>query len=189
MKTKTKRGLIGVIGAWVILIAAILASLIIVVLIAKNGDDVQNFITRLGLLGPALSILLYAVLGASPIPSDPLSFINGAIFGPIFGTLISWIGNMLAAYLEYFIGHKIANLTEFEEKKQRLPWGLGKFPADSAWFLLLARFIPEYGGKIVSVIGGLYQVPLWRYTWTAAISTLLGSAFFALSGYGLIQLL
>ncbi len=189
MKLKSKKSLVGLISAWALLIIAIFVSVIAVIYVAKNGDDVQSFITKIGILGPAFSILLYAVLGASPIPSDPLSFINGAVFGPLWGTLISWAGNMVAAWMEYLIGAKISQVTEFEQKRQRLPWGLGKFPADSAWFLFLGRFIPEYGGKIVSIIGGLYRVPLWRYTWTAAISTLLGSALFALGGYGLVKLL
>ncbi len=176
-----------------ILIALILAfvlSIILVIYISYHAVRIEILLNRIGLAGPLVSILLYAILSASPIPSDPLSLINGAVFGPIMGTVVSWIGNMVAAFIEYVIGTKLSSLAKFNHNHhKKLPFGLEKFPAHSIWFLFLGRFIPEFGGKIVSVIGGFYRVPLWRYTWTAAIATFLGSALFALSGFGLTKLL
>ncbi len=173
---------------WLILGITVIVSLGLVAYAAYYSNVITLVLHRLGFFGPLLSIALYALLSASPIPSDPLSLINGAVFGPIAGTIISWIGNMVAAMIEYFIGEKIADVADFEDKRKELPFGLDKFQADSTWFLIFGRFIPEFGGKIVSLVGGLYHVPLWRYVWTAAIATLLGSAIFALGGYGLVSL-
>ena len=174
--------------AWLILGITVIASLGFVAYVAYYSNVITLALHKLGLFGPLLSILLYAILSASPIPSDPLTFINGAVFGPIWGSLISWTGNMVAAMIEYVIGAKIATFTDFKDKRNTLPFGLSKFPADSIWFLMFGRFIPEFGGKIVSLVGGLYHVPLWRYFWTAAIATLLGSILFASTGYGLVRL-
>jgi uncharacterized membrane protein YdjX (TVP38/TMEM64 family) len=51
------------------------------------------------------------------------------------------------------------------------------------------RMIPGYGPKLVSVVAGMYKVPLFRYVWTTAIPTIIGAALFAYGGYGIINLI
>lgn len=132
--------------AWIFLIVAIGISIATLVFIAHNSDKIQSLIHSVGIAGPLVSILLYAVLSVTPIPSDPLTIINGAVFGPLFGILISWLGNNLAAMVEYYIGEGIGEISDFEKQRKRLPFGLGKFPADSPWFLIFGRFVPQFGG-------------------------------------------
>ena len=45
------------------------------------------------------------------------------------------------------------------------------------------------GSKAVSYLSGLYRVPLRRYIWTKAVSTLFGAFMFAVGGAGLFNLL
>ena len=172
-----------------VLIASFVASIIFVILIAKNVSVVEHYLRAIGIIGPLISILLYGILSVTPIPSDPLSVINGAIFGPVWGSLISWMGNNLAAAVEYTIGKGVNVVTDFDNQKQKLPLGLNKFKPDSLWFLIGVRFLPQFGGKITSFVAGIYHVPLIKYLWTAAIANLVGSILFALGGYGLLQLL
>jgi uncharacterized membrane protein YdjX (TVP38/TMEM64 family) len=133
-------------------------SVVLVVYAAHHEQMIKTFVVHAGVLAPLVMIALYGLLGASPIPSEPLTLINGALFGPLWGTLIAGTGNLLAAVVEYFIGTGINNVANFEDRKEHLPFGLGRFPADSIWFLLLARFVPGYGPKVVSVVGGVYKV-------------------------------
>jgi uncharacterized membrane protein YdjX (TVP38/TMEM64 family) len=79
-------------------------------------------------------------------------------------------------------------MTDFEKKKAKLPFSLGRLPVDSPVFLLLARMLPGFGTKFVSLAGGLYQVPMITYLWTTTVSNLIGAVFFVLGGYGLIKL-
>ena len=160
----------------------------LMVLVSRNIEAVERLITSLGIAGPVLSVALYGLLGASPVPSEPLTLVNGAVFGPLMGTVIAGTGNTLAAVVEYYIGAGIDNAADFAEKRKDLPLGLGKFPADSVWFLLGGRLIPGYGAKVVSVVGGMYRVPLGRYLWTTAIPTFLGAAVFAYGGFNLLKL-
>ena len=98
------------------------------------------------------------------------------------------LGNLLAALVEYYIGRRIGDVANFERQRQKLPFGLGKSPVKSVVFLIVARFLPGYGAKFISVISGIYKVPLWRYTWTTVISTLIGAAVIAFGGFGLLNL-
>lgn len=163
--------------------------IVMIILFLRNFLQIETVIHSAGIAGPLISVFLYAILSLTPIPSDPISVLNGAIFGPFWGTIISWMGNNLAATVEYFIGEGIGQIADFEKNRKKLPFGLGKFPADSYWFLILARAIPGYGGKIVSVVGGIYKVSFWKYFWTAAVSNLLGSIAYSFGGYGLVKLL
>jgi uncharacterized membrane protein YdjX (TVP38/TMEM64 family) len=139
----------------------------------------ESFILQIGFFGPLISIVLQTVFGASPIPTEPLTMINGALFGPLRGALYSWVGYMLASLIEYFIGTRIGISANFEGQKEKMPFGLGQFPAGSPWFLCLARIVPGYGPKMVGVVGGMYHVPLWRFVWTAAIPNAVGALAFA----------
>lgn len=172
---------------WLILGFSI--SVLCVYYLAKNVEVIDRFILSVGVFGPLVSVLLYGVLSVTPIPTDPITVLNGAIFGPVVGSLVSWMGNNLAAYLEYHLGMGIRSVTNFEKVRKKLPLGIGKLPVNSVSFLFFGRFIPQVGGKIVSLMAGIYKVPVKRYMWTATISNLLGSILLALGGWSLLKVL
>ncbi|NLG98349.1 MAG: TVP38/TMEM64 family protein [Chloroflexi bacterium] len=171
---------------WLTIVLVVLV--ILIIFVSREMEQVRTFIRESGWIGLLVSIGLYALLGASPIPSEPLTILISTIFGPLTATLVAGTGNLLAALLEYYIGERIGNVASFEQRREKLPFGLGKFPVDSAIFLLGVRMLPGYGPKFVSVLGGIYRVPLWRYIWTAAIPTFVGAAIFAYGGFGLLNL-
>jgi uncharacterized membrane protein YdjX (TVP38/TMEM64 family) len=167
----------------------ILGVVVLVYFVAREMDAVREFIRGSGWIGLVVSVALYGLLGLSPIPSEPLTVLLSTVYGPLTATFVAGTGNLLAAVMEYIIGEHIANVTSFETRKQGLPFGLSRFPVDSIPFLLVARMLPGYGPKFVSLMGGVYRVPMRRYLWTAAIPTYIGSALFAYGGFGLLHLI
>ncbi len=95
---------------------------------------------------------------------------------------------MLAAMVEYYIGLHVGTATDFEKNRQKLPFGLGKFPVESPIFLILGRMLPGAGPKLVSLLAGVYHVPLFKFIWTALIPTAIGAAIFAFGGFGIFKL-
>jgi len=172
-------------------IALLLALLVTVSLFAVNQDigRLQELIQKYGKLGIALSLFVYALLGATPVPSEPLTLFLTTAYGPLIAVCLACIGNTLAALTEFFIGGRIGDIANFENRKAHLPFHLDKLPIDSPAFLLLGRMLPGFGGKFVSVVSGVYQVPLWTYTWTAMLSNLMGAIGVAFGGYGLLRLI
>lgn len=166
----------------------ILSSLIIPIILSLLILKFWNYDERLLITaGPLVSILLYGVFSFTPFPTDTLSILNGAVFGPLVGILLSWMGNNLAAYIEYFLGRSISHISNFEEKKGKLPFGLGKFPVNSPIFLIFARFIPWFGSKMVCLSAGIYKISFWEFTWTTFIVNLWGAFTMALLGYSLVR--
>ncbi len=174
---------------WAWLLLGVTLSSAGAVFVARHMAALKNFVARMGALGPLISITLQTAFGASPIPTEALTMLNGAMFGPIKGALYSWIGYMLASVIEYYMGKRIRRASDFDGRQIKLPFGLGRFPVDSPWFLILARIVPGYGPKVVGIVGGMYRVPLWRFIWTAAIATAVGALAFAYGGHSLKSLL
>ena len=170
------------------LMITLLILLTLTLFVSKQIDALGKFIYDCGWLGLGVSILLYGVLGASPIPSEPFTILVTSIFGPVKAAVVATLGNLLAALVEFYVGCKMGDVTHFETRKATLPLGLNKLPADSPLFLILARMLPGFGPKCVSVISGVYHVPLWRYLWTTFISTLIGAVVVAFGGYKLLSL-
>jgi uncharacterized membrane protein YdjX (TVP38/TMEM64 family) len=156
--------------------------------ISKDMEAIQKYIIEHKTTGLIVAIAVYGILGASLVPSEPLTVLIGALFGPWIATFIATFGNMLAALVEYYIGHRVGFATDFEKNRQNLPFGLNRIPVESPIFLILGRMVPGVGPKLVSFLGGVYHVPLFRYLWTAAIPTAIGAAIFAFGGFGIFNL-
>lgn len=166
---------------------SLLASFALILFFSRHLDDTENLIRSIGWAGPLLAILIYGFLSLTPVSTDPLTLVSGALFGPFIGVLVSWMGNNLASFIEYFVGATLASVTDFEEKRAKLPFNLGRLPAASPYFLIFARLLPAYGGKIVSFIAGAYRVPLPLYTWTTFLTNFFGSLLLSLGGYSLLK--
>lgn len=171
-------------AAVVIILVIILA---VIIALTWDLDSIQMVILSSGWIGLVVCVGLYGLLGFTPIPSEPLTVFISTIYGPFTATLVSGSGNLLAALMEYYVGRHLGNFSNFEQRRKHLPFGLGRVPVESPVFLIVARMLPGYGPKFVSILGGVYHVPLYRYIWTAAIPTFLGSAIFAYGGYSLLQ--
>jgi uncharacterized membrane protein YdjX (TVP38/TMEM64 family) len=155
----------------------------------REFPEIKQIIINSGPLGLVLSTLIFGLLGATPIPSEPLTILLSTIYGPFWAMIATSIGNVLSALVEYFISSRIGHAANFDAWRQKLPFGLSKFPVDSPVFLIGARVIPGYGSKFVSLVAGFYRVPIFRYIWTTFVATLGGAAVVAYGGYKIIDLL
>lgn len=171
-----------------VLVLILLVVIVVTIVFRTHLREIDRSLMQIGWLGPIALIGLYGLLCLTPIPTDPITLLVGALYGPLLGLLISWFGNTFASLVEYYVSHHIGNLTRFDVLKQKLPWGLAKVPVNSIWFLTFGRMVPGYGGKLVSVLGGLYHVPFRRYLWTTLITNFFGSVLWVIAGHFLARL-
>ncbi len=156
----------------------------------KYSDVATEVIVKSGAWAPLVALLLYTVLAPTPITTDPITVIMSVTYGPLVGVLFAFVGNTLAATVEYYIGYKIGStvISEKKVKKVKVPLGLDKLPIDSIPFLLFGRMIPGYGSKVISLLAGGYRVPLKRYIWTTAATNLFGAFLTSYGGFGIVSL-
>jgi uncharacterized membrane protein YdjX (TVP38/TMEM64 family) len=165
------------------------ALIFVIYYLSRHSQFIEILLLKSGALAPIVAIILYPLLAPTPITTDPITVVVGVVYGPLIGVAIAWLGNTLAALVEYYIGTKIHKVTNFERSKEKLPFGLGKFPVNSVGFLILGRMIPGYGGKIISILAGIYKVPIGRYLWTTAVTNLFGSILLSYGGFGIFKLI
>ncbi len=153
-----------------------------------NAASFQAFLERYERFGSVLCLFAYVLLGVTPIPSEPVALLVIAWKGPVVAVILAVTGNTLSAIVEYYIGHSVGDLAEFEKRKAKLPLHLDRLPMTSPAFLILARMLPGYGSKFTSIAAGVYRVPMSTYLWTAVVANLLGAVVLVSGGYGLIKL-
>ncbi len=157
--------------------------------LSRELATIKTFIVDSGPYGIIISILVFGLLGATPIPAEPFTILLSTIFGPFWSMIATAVGTLLSALVEYYISARIGHVANFETWKEKLPFGLGKAPVDSPAFLIGARVVPGYGSKFVSLVSGFYKVPIVRYTWTTFIATMLGAAITAYGGWKIVDML
>lgn len=181
MSEETKNKIWAVIG--------ILLLIVVIYLLSTNTHFIEVLLHKSGAWAPLVAILLYPLLAPTPITTDPITVIMGVVYGPLIGLSYAWIGNTLAALVEYYIGTRLHKVTNFEKAKEKIPFGLGKLPVNSVGFLVFGRMIPGYGGKIISILAGMYKVPIKRYLWTTAVTNLLGAVLLSYGGSSLVNVI
>ncbi len=169
-----------------IALIAVIISVAVFISLNYTMDDVKDFIEDNPRQAILISLLVYISFGLTFLPSIPLTLFIAVLIGPLQAAIVATVGNTIAALLEYQVGKTIGDVFNFDKIKSKLPFGLGKLPIDSPYFLLAARSIPA-GTRGFSVVCGAYQVPLLSYTWTTFTMYLITSLVLAFGSMGLIQ--
>src|SRR5512132_2681175 len=96
--------------AWAILAALVLVMLAVTFVARRDMAQIKQFISSSGGWGMLATVVIYAVLGATPIPSEPLTILAATIYGPLYASLIATFGNLLSAMMAYCIGRQIGSV-------------------------------------------------------------------------------
>jgi len=173
--------------SWLSKIFNILFIIAVFALLILKRSEITNLIHQSGELAPYISTILLAVLGPTPIATDPILILISISYGPLVGVIVGTIGNTLAMFFEYFVGYRL-----YKEYKPKLPknkitrW-FYSLPIESPWFLLLGRMIPGYGTKVISLIAGSYKINLKLYLWTSFLSALFGAIITSYGGFSIVE--
>lgn len=133
-------------------------------------EAIKSWLSGLGLFAPFAYVAVMAVIVATPIPSLPLNFAAGAVFGPYLGTLLSVIGATSGALISFFIARLLGR-----EVVERLLKSHILFCAPCSDRLLtkmvfLGRLLPVVSFDLISYGAGLTHMSVRNF----ALANLLG---------------
>ncbi len=135
--------------------------------VIRYQPRVEHEIRTLGPLAYPLAIGVFAVVASAPFSvTDALAIMNGALFGPLKGSIVDAIGLVLAAMMGYWVNQRASKLLDLHEYLQRLPGWVKRFPVGSPAFLIAVRVIPGFGGTVATASAAAFKVPLWVHVWT-----------------------
>lgn len=148
--------------------------------------NIEAWLAALGPWAWIVAPLIMAAVAVLPVPAEAPAMANGMLFGAVGGSLVTWVGAMLGAWISYEIargwGRHLArrviapeSLARIEEAADHAGW----------WGLLVLRFVPVIAFTALNWGAGLAAVPRRRFLWTTALGIVPGVVLFTTSGVGL----
>ena len=136
-------------------------------------SGIAEFIRSLGGWGVIAAVGLMILHSFIPFPAELLAMANGMVYGPLWGTAVTWIGAMLGAYASFgiarLLGRPFVKRIVDEKKLDKIDsWtkNRGNVP------LLLSRLIPLIAFNLINYAAGLTRISWWTFTWTTGIGIL-----------------
>lgn len=148
-------------------------------------------IERFGVWAPLVFVLVYIVLIVSLIPSAPLNILAGAVFGPILGTLYSWVAVVLGGAISFILARVLGEgfVAKFvENESETLHKFNKKMGEDSLGVALLFRIIPFFPISGFNYVFGLSKMKLKNYLVGSILGTIPGVFILAYFGDSLSSL-
>lgn len=149
-------------------------------------ESVVQLIERSGDLVYVLAPLFMIVVAILPIPAEIPAMLNGMVFGPGLGSLVTWSGAVVGAVISFELSRRFGRplgvrfLTPaWLAKADRVVLSAG-WPA-----MITLRLIPTVAFTLVNWAAGMTPIRRWTFFWTTAVGILPGCLLFTLSGSGL----
>jgi uncharacterized membrane protein YdjX (TVP38/TMEM64 family) len=95
------------------------------------------------------------------------------LFGPVWGTLVTWLGAMLGAALAFGLARRYGR-PFVDRLVARKAWSGAEALRDccDARTLLLARLVPVISFNLINYAAGVLGVGWWRFLWTTSLGIL-----------------
>ena len=159
-------------------ILLVLVALVVVGFSVDWGSDlsVEVFVETIrswGMWGVLGSVALMMVHSFVPFPAELLACANGIIYGPLWGTVITWTGAMLGAAIAFGLARKLGR-PFVERMVARRNWEvLDDWTAVNGWqVVLISRFIPVIAFNLINYAAGLTRLTWWQFIWTTGLGIL-----------------
>ncbi|WP_163271058.1 VTT domain-containing protein [Chelativorans alearense] len=167
----------------------LLAGLAAVIIWAALNRDrldlaaLDTWLSGLGLLAPLAYLALFAVGTVAFLPGALFALAGGALFGPVWGSLLNLVGATIGASLAFLIarylaGHWVAARTGGRLK--RLTEGV---EAEGWRFVAFVRLVPLFPFNLTNYALGLTRVRFTAYVMTSFICMAPGAIAYTWLGH------
>jgi uncharacterized membrane protein YdjX (TVP38/TMEM64 family) len=149
-------------------------------------EAVEAEILSWGIWGVVAAILLMVLHSFIPFPAEIVAMANGMLYGALWGTVITWSGAMLGAWLAFGLARWLGRpfvLTMVPERHHR---ALDRWAArQGSGALLFSRFVPVISFNLINYAAGLTAISWWTFTWATGLGILPLTCLMVLAGDGL----
>lgn len=163
----------GLLGVVLLVVALIIGALYLGV---PDGLSVQAFEETIrgwgawGVLGSMGLMILHSLV---PFPAEFLAIANGMVYGPMWGTVVTWSGAMMGAFLAFGLARALGRpfVNTMVAKKN---WHvLDEWAATQGGRLVfISRFIPVIAFNLINYAAGLTRISWWTFAWATGIGIL-----------------
>ncbi len=145
---------------------------------------IKGYIISFGIWAPVISFALMLFQSViAPLPAFLITFANAAIFGWIFGALLSWASAMAGAALCFAIARMLGReATEKLTTRFALEEVDSFFKQHGKYTILIARLLPFISFDIVSYAAGLTSMSFWSFFWATGLGQLPATIIYSYAG-------
>lgn len=147
-------------------------------------DLARQYILGFGVWAPVVSFLLMMLQSLfAPLPAFIITFANAALFGWVYGAILSWSSAMAGAALCFFLAKYLGR--DFVEKlssKSAVQMIDDFFKNYGKYAILIARLLPFISFDIVSYAAGLTSMRFWPFFIATGIGQLPATIIYSYIG-------
>jgi uncharacterized membrane protein YdjX (TVP38/TMEM64 family) len=162
--------------------AALVIVLVAAVFVLSFGGDwaisfsptsIEDKIQSWGHWGVIGSIALMILHSFVPFPAEFLAIANGMVYGLVWGTVITWSGAMMGAFLAFALSRALGRPFVAMVVSQRNWHVIDKWAGEQGWqVVFLSRFLPIIAFNLVNYMAGLTSITWWTFGWTTGLGIL-----------------
>lgn len=146
-------------------------------------DEVAKSIDSLGAWGPFGFVLLYAAGTLLFLPGAIFALVAGALFGPIWGTVLNLAGATLGASGAFLVARYVAS----DWVRRRSGPGLERFirgvEAEGWRFVAFVRLVPLFPFNLSNYALGLTRISVLQYVVASLVCMVPGAVAYTWLGY------
>jgi uncharacterized membrane protein YdjX (TVP38/TMEM64 family) len=147
---------------------------------------VEEQILAWGMWGVAASMLLMVLHSVVPFPAEFVAMANGMLYGPVWGTVITWTGAMLGAYLAFGLARWLGRPFVRAVIARRHHEAIDRWAErQGGGILLFSRFVPVISFNLINYAAGLTAISWWTFTWATGLGILPLTILMVSMGHGL----
>lgn len=144
---------------------------------------ITEHMRELGPWGITLSLLTMTLAALTMFPGEAAAMANGAVYGAVWGSALSWAGGMIGANIAFATaraigGHAIGLLLTNDHYERMRDWSQRTGPVA----LMTVRLIPLFPFFAVNYSAGLIGMRWWPFNWVTAIGILPAAITFSTMG-------
>ncbi len=148
---------------------------------------IQGVFASFGLLSPVVFVILYIVGNMLLIPSIPFTFTSGVVFGLFWGIILSLIGEVGSASVNYYLGSKVHDHFVHRFHGPRVRMIQEYLPRKSFLIVFIFRYFGFYF-DVVSCAAGAARMRFKPYLAATFLGFMPYIFLYVYSGYRLVDL-
>ena len=147
-------------------------------------EKIKTYILSFGLLAPLASFGLMVFQSVlAPLPAFLITFANAALFGWVYGAMLSWVSAMVGALLCFYIAKFLGRETVQKlTSKMALESVDAFFEKHGAYAILIARLLPFISFDVVSYAAGLTSMRLGAFIVATGLGQLPATLVYSYAG-------
>ena len=152
----------------------------------RDAFDIERgkqWIKDLGLVGQLVFILFYIIATVIFFPGSIATAAGGALFGPLWGTLINLSGATIGATAAFLVARYVAADWVRAKMGKRLQSLMDGVDAEGWRFIAFVRLVPLFPFNLLNYALGLTRIRLGTYVITTFICMAPGAFAYTYIGY------